>query len=192
MWSFIRSNAKRLALACLGLIAILATYVGFERITGNFHEVVPGVLYRSAQLSPSQFARFKQEDGIRSIINLRGANPGKGWYDDELREANALGIAHFDFPMKASRILTQEQAQQLIAMMRDAPKPLLLHCEGGADRTGLAASLYLAAIGRKGEEEAESQLSLRYGHLSIPYISHGYPMFQSWEKLENWLGFGRT
>jgi protein tyrosine/serine phosphatase len=192
MWSFVRPKIKGLALASLGLVAMLAISLGLERIAGNFHEVVPGVLYRSAQLSPAQFARHGREDGLRSVINLRGPNPGKAWYDDEVREANALGIAHFDFPMKANKVITQDQAARLIALMRDAPKPLLLHCEGGADRTGLAASLYLAAIGLVDEERAESQLSLRYGHLSIPYVSHGYPMFESWEKLETWLGFGRS
>ena len=79
---------------------------------------------------------------------------------------------------------------RLVALMRDAPKPLLIHCRAGADRSGLAASLYLAAIDGAGEERAEAQLSFRFGHIGIPWLSETYAMDETWEALETWLGFG--
>jgi protein tyrosine/serine phosphatase len=45
----------------------------------NFHAVVPGELYRSAQLSGSRLERHIQAEGIRTVINLRGPNPGSAW-----------------------------------------------------------------------------------------------------------------
>ena len=40
------------------LLAVLfaGSYVGYQLITGNFHTVVPGELYRSGQLGPARLA----------------------------------------------------------------------------------------------------------------------------------------
>lgn len=173
-----------------GLLAILiGGYYLYLLATDNFHAVVAGEVYRSSQPSASAIARFEGKYGIKTILNLRGENEKHGWYDSEVAQSNALGIKHIDFRMNSSTELTPDQAMQLIAIMRDAPKPLLIHCQAGADRTGLASALYLAAIARKSEKVAEGQLSLRYGH--IPYsFSHAFPMDITFEKMEPLLGFG--
>lgn len=167
---------------------VLALYVGMLRATGNFHEVIAGELYRSAQPTAEQVDDYIQEYGIRSVINLRGTHPGTDWYDAETTVARSHGVVHRDFPMRASRQLSQAEAEELIRIMRDSPKPLLIHCQAGADRTGLATALYLAAISGAGEQQAEGAISIRYGHISLP-ISAAWPMDQSWERLEPWLGF---
>jgi hypothetical protein len=35
------------------------------------------------------------------------------------------------------------------------------------------------------EDTAEHQLSIRFGHLGIPYLSAAYAMDKSWEKIED-------
>jgi hypothetical protein len=52
--------------------------------------------------------------------------------------------------------------------MSTLPKPMLIHCWGGADRTGLASALYLYGVKHQGSDQAAEQLSWRYGHL--PYL----------------------
>ena len=69
-------------------------------------------------------------------------------------------------------------------ILRDAPKPLLIHCRSGADRTGLASVIYQAVIKGMDEDRAESQLSLRFGHFSVPVLSQAWPMDQTWERIE--------
>jgi len=44
-------------------------------------------------------------------------------------------------------------------------KPVLMHCKSGADRTGLAAALYLMLYEDVPVEVARKELSLRYLHL---------------------------
>jgi protein tyrosine/serine phosphatase len=174
-------------LACLGL-ATIAGYAGIVVYHDNFSPVVAGQVYRSAQPNRASITRYVQQYGIRTIINLRGANPGEHWYDKEVAAARALGVRLINFRMSAKRELTQNQVQQLITLMAEAPKPLLIHCASGSDRTGLASALYLAAIAKHGEGAAEAQISVRFGHLSLPFIP-GYAMDRTWEKLEAWLGY---
>jgi hypothetical protein len=44
-------------------------------------------------------------------------------------------------------------------------EPALIHCKSGADRTGLAAGIWLLLQGRP-VQEALAQLSLRHGHVA--------------------------
>ncbi|WP_296071279.1 dual specificity protein phosphatase family protein [uncultured Agrobacterium sp.] len=165
---------------------VLATggYLYAIQLLGNFHEVVPGQFFRSNQPTTEQLTRYTEDYGIKTVINLRGANEGESWYRDELETSKKLGLNHIDFGMSASRELTMSQVNQLVAIMRDAPKPILIHCKSGADRTGLATALYLSRVARLGEEAAESQLSIRYGHVGIPYLSAAYAMDRTWENAE--------
>lgn len=184
--------AGRLVRGGLGagaVAAALVAYLGYLHLSGNFHQVVADEIYRSAQVSKDDIAAYRSGYGIRSILNLRGAAPGEAWYDEELAASTALGLTHVDFAMNASLELSAADARRLIAVMREMPKPLLVHCRHGSDRTGLAMSLYLAAISGADEETAEGQLSLWFGHFAVPMLSDAWPMDQSWERLEPGLGF---
>src|SRR5690242_19312392 len=163
---------RRLARVALGgtLMAVgaLAAWLGGLQLTGNIHEVEPGALYRSAQLGRGALSDVIRDYHIRSVINLRGINPEAPWYSGELAVIRALGVTHYDFPMSANDMVAPEMMARLAALLRDAPKPVLIHCQSGADRSGLAAALYEYAIAARPAEEAEAQLSLRYGH--VPYL----------------------
>jgi len=179
---------QRVAASVIGVSLVFGVFLGHLQLNGNFHPVVLGEVYRSAQPTPEALARYVKEQGIRSIINLRGNNAGASWYDAEAASARAHAIAHYDFRMSARQQLDRKRAQELIDLMNKAEKPVLIHCQGGADRSGLASALYLAAIAKAGEEAAERQISLRYGHISLP-MSAGYAMDETFEALEPWLGF---
>lgn len=181
------------ALNAIGGVILIAGlsvggYLGALQLTGNFHQVVAGQLYRSAQPTAEDIAYYAKTYGIRTIINLRGDNNGSSWYDAEIAQAKTLGITHVDFGMSAHRELTQPEAATLIAILERAEKPVLIHCKAGADRSGLASALYVAAVAKLGEAAAEEQISIRYGHISLP-VSAAYAMDRTFEALEPWLGF---
>lgn len=183
-----RNKILKVSAGLAALVLSLAAYIGIQIQTGNFHEVIKGEFYRSAQPKGRDIERYAREHGIKSIINLRGENANDTWYKEEVAGAQQAGIAHYDFRMKASRELTNEQALELIALMRDAPKPLLIHCKSGADRTGLAAAFYVAAIAKQSEWAAERQLWIHYGHLPF-YINEAFAMNRTFERMEPILGF---
>ncbi|WP_244499788.1 dual specificity protein phosphatase family protein [Tardiphaga robiniae] len=154
----------------VGIVSALAGgWAGYLRLSGNFHPIEEGVIYRSGQLSGLQFADRIEDNGIRSIINLRGDNTGQPWYDAEMKASRAAGVRHVDFPLSAGRELTDDQVRQLTAMLQDLPRPILVHCEAGADRSGVVSALYKLLVAKRPAEEAAGQLSFRYGH--FPWLA---------------------
>lgn len=166
----------------LVLVAIAAADAGMVLLTNNFHTVVAGSVYRSAQPSRTDLEKYHQQLGIRSVVNLRGINANARWYRDEVNTTKSLGIELINFAMSAKHRMSQARARELIQVLARAPKPMLIHCNGGADRTGLAASLYLAGVAKIPEEEAEGQLSILYGHFAL--ISSASAMDDSFEDIE--------
>ncbi|MEI2300000.1 dual specificity protein phosphatase family protein [Ensifer sp. MJa1] len=179
---------KRLAAVTAALGASLALYLVGLQWTGNFHTLVAGEVYRSAQPTPDAISAYSKAYGIRTILNLRGAKTDERWYRDEVAAAEKNGIRLINFPMSASAEIDRKETDALMAILRDAPKPLLIHCKAGADRTGLVSTIYLQQIAGVDEETAEWQLSPLYGHLALPYLSGTFAMDETWEALEKSFG----
>ena len=159
----------KVGVVAIGVIAgSVGSYWGLVQYNGNFHTVTEGTLYRSAQLSRRELQAAIRDHGIRSILNLRGAHPGQSWYDDEIAASKELDVAHYDYGLSARRVVTGKQIEEILEIVRAAPKPLLVHCKSGADRSGLVAALYRFADERRSADEADRQLSLVYGH--FPYL----------------------
>lgn len=158
-----RRVALVLAALLLGPPLSVAGWAGLLRLTGNVHEFEPGI-YRSGQLGAGRLSSFMAEHGIATVINLRGANPGRPWYDAEAEAVRRAGAAYLSVPLSANH---EPDAATLAALVRDlegAKAPLLIHCEAGADRSGLAAALYERLVLHRSPEVAAGQLSFRYGH----------------------------
>ncbi|MDO5604604.1 MAG: tyrosine-protein phosphatase [Paracoccus sp. (in: a-proteobacteria)] len=185
MWRWL----KRTAILVAAAVVVAMGWFGWLHASGNFHEISPGSAYRAAQMDGQALVRWQREHGIATVLNLRGANPGSDWYETERAVTDRLGITHIDFRMSAARELDSPEALRLIEIMRDAPKPLLIHCMGGADRTGLAAALYVAGIDGGSEAQAEWHLSPAFGHVGIPWLSRAWAMDRTWERMEPELGF---
>jgi protein tyrosine/serine phosphatase len=179
-----KKNLIRGGLAIVAGPLVFLAYFCVLQLMGNFHEVIPGQLYRSKQPTAQQISSYVRDHGIKTIINLRGENENSGWYKRETAVSETLGVTHIDFGMSARKQLTMERVAALVQIMRNAPKPILIHCQSGADRTGLAAAIYASRVAGLDESTAESQLSIRFGHLGIPYFSSAYAMDLTWEDIE--------
>jgi protein tyrosine/serine phosphatase len=90
--------------------------------------------------------------------------------------------------MSAKRELTEAQFIELVRILQNVEKPILVHCNSGADRSGLVSALYVAAVAKMGEDAAESHLSLWYGHIPVLFRA-SYAMDRTFENLEPVLGF---
>ncbi|RJQ47330.1 MAG: protein tyrosine phosphatase [Gaiellales bacterium] len=159
---------KVLAVALAGLLSAPSSCWLYQQGRGNFHEVSAGQVYRSRQLNKKEMAYFVRRYHIRSILNLRGANQGADWYQDELSVARRLAVRHYDHGISANHDIDSHVIEHILSLLRDAPKPILIHCNFGADRTGLIAAAYLYAMEGRTFKEARQQLSVFYGH--FPYL----------------------
>ena len=109
----------------------------------NFHWVVPGDAARAGQAHVGRLGPFLTRHGIRALVNLRGENPDIGWWRYETKVAKARHVAHIDVMLDSRKLPTREMLVRLFDAFDSAPRPFLLKCSGGQDRTSLAAALYV-------------------------------------------------
>ena len=139
---------------------IFVFWIIYFLIYGNFHQVDKD-LYRSAQLYSFNLSYYIRKYHIRSILNLRGGR-GKWFYKDEIDTSKEYNITHYDYYISDISIQSIKSMNKIIRILKKAPKPILIHCKAGADRTSLVSALYLDSI--KKDKNASKELSILYGH----------------------------
>src|SRR5262249_23024344 len=128
----------------------------------NFGRVAPGV-FRSAQPWRWVLRRRGRRYGIRTVLHLRGHNPPAPWYRRQRGVTGRFGVRQVDLPLDSAAPPAPAELRALIALLDGCERPLLLHCQSGIDRSGVAAVVcaLLAEGGTPGQ--ARGQLGLRYG-----------------------------
>jgi len=157
--------------------SIYACYVAEK---DNFHIVTKGEAYRSAQMNGDELKRCIDSYHIRSIINLRGKIEEK-WYAEETKVSAENEVKHYDLLLSAYREPTREEIRILTAIFKSAPHPILIHCQAGADRSGLVAAMWKVIVDKESKAEAGKQLSIWYGHLSLGPASAMDRFFEGWQ-----------
>src|SRR5262249_7093755 len=122
----------------------------------RLRDVVPGLVYRSGQLTAEGFADAVAQYGIRTIINLQDDFPDPdldmGFFDRRtVRESELcrkLCVRYvFIGPdlvwRKRVGIERPEAIDQFLAVMDDPDiYPVLIHCKAGLHRTGCMTAIY--------------------------------------------------
>jgi hypothetical protein len=134
----------------------------------NFHWVVPGEAARAMQDWAGGLGPFLKRRGIRAIINLRGRNEDLGWWKKETAIARAADIAHLDAMLDSRKLPTRAMLVRLIESFDAAPRPFMLKCSGGQDRTSFAAALYLIHRGGWSAMNAADAQFARFPYLHFP------------------------
>ncbi len=166
-------NKKNKTLISLAIFFVLIALLITARIIylneqGNFHVVTKNELYRSAQLDKDELTYYLNKYHIKSILNLRGKSPDAQWYKDEIKISKKFGVIHHDYGFSASHLLSIKRMKKIVAILKELPKPVLIHCKSGADRSGLVAALWLYKIEKYSFKKSFDQLSIIFGH--FPYL----------------------
>jgi len=157
-----------------------AIYALYESQEGNFHEITKGEAYRSAQLTGDELRQCIKDYHIKSILNLRGRMPDERWYKEELQVSEEAAVRHYDLTLSAYSELSVENARTLTELFKTAPRPILIHCQAGADRSGLVAAMWKVLVDKESKTEAGKQLSILYGHLPLGPPSAMDRFFDKW------------
>jgi protein tyrosine phosphatase (PTP) superfamily phosphohydrolase (DUF442 family) len=120
-------------------------------------------LYRSAQPDKTGMISAKMM-GIKSVVSLRES-------DSDPRLSRGTGLALKSVPMEAWDI----EGEELLAALRaihESPKPVLLHCRHGSDRTGLVVAAYRVVFQGWSKEDAKNEM-----------INGGYGFHKVWKNI---------
>ncbi len=158
-------------------------YVVWDQATHNFGEVQPDRIYRSGQMPASSLARTIRDHRIKTVLNLRGVNKD-AWYVAERATTLEAGATQVDIPMSSCIWMSRAQLRTLIATFDTAEYPILIHCQWGAERTGLASAFAELLRPDSTLEDARRQFSIGYLFLRV---NDGKIMAEHLDQYELWL-----
>ena len=162
-------RTARYAVAGMVLFAVAGVWLFRGPLfRGNFHTVIPNEVYRSAQLSTEALERRIRELNLRSVINLRTNEKTRSWFKGEQEVAEGHGV---DLHIIRLSVFMPPRGtfQQLVHLLDTARRPLLLHCERGVERSGIASAVAVLLSGGN-IPEARKQFGMTYGF--VPLICH--------------------
>jgi len=133
----------------------------------NFHRVTKD-LYRGAQPTKEGIGRLK-EMGIKTIVNLRSFHSDR----DE------IGNLEFDYEhikMQAWHPEDEDVIRFLKIVTDKDRTPVFVHCQHGADRTGLMCAIYRIAVCGWNKNEAIKEM-----------VEGGFGYHKIWKELVEYI-----
>jgi len=171
----------KFSVAAIALVFLFgAGYFLYIEEQGNFHVITAGEAYRSAILDKGKLDYYVRQYNIKSIVNLLGKKPREAWYKEEIEFCAEHNLKHYDVSLPVSKEPTKEDVQNLLEVFKNAPRPVLIHCKAGADRSGLAAAMWKVIVDKEPKSEAAKQLSIWYGHIPIGKTIAMDRFFEEW------------
>ncbi|MDR0845539.1 MAG: tyrosine-protein phosphatase [Tannerella sp.] len=132
----------------------------------NFHKVSDS-LYRSAQPEKENLRAY-EAFGICTIINLRGIHSDR-------KKVFETNLKLIEIPMHTWIAANDANIIRALQAIRDAKKPVLVHCMHGADRTGLIIAMY--RIVEQGWTKQEALTEMRDGGFGYHSIWKNIPAY---------------
>lgn len=148
----------------------------------NWYQI-DGDVYRSEQPNRKGFQEIR-DHGIKTVVNLRSMHS-----DDS--KAKGLGLVLVRVPMTAAGFEETDIVSALKAI-KEAPKPVLFHCQHGADRAGVVAAMYRVVF--QGWTKDEAIAELMEGGFGFHKQYRNIPEFirnADIDKIESLLGFSK-
>lgn len=140
---------------CLFLLCSSRKNDNLSRLPDNFHQV-DSVFFRSGQPLGKEYSAIKQR-GICTIINLRKSKMSQ--------KSQQEGLNYIHIPLETDEV-TAEDILSVLLSIRDAPKPILIHCRRGSDRTGCMVAAYRIVFNGWDKQRALTEmLDPKYAYL---------------------------
>ena len=145
--------------------ALWAEQVPGTHVT-NLYRLEPDLL-RSAQPDAAGFADL-QKLGVKTILDLRAGHA-------DGKDAGKAALKLLNVPMTAWSLRDDRVLEALRILTDQANRPLLVHCQKGADRTGAILALYRVVVQGWTKDEAIREMNQGgYHHSSLFRNLDGY------------------
>lgn len=116
----------------------------------NLHQVSP-MLYRGAQPTKTGYAELK-ELGVRTVVNLRT-------FHADAAACRKHNLAYRHISMQAWEAEEEEVLKFLRVATDPGQGPVFVHCQHGADRTGMMVAIYRMVVQGWTREEAIREMT---------------------------------
>lgn len=161
----------------------------------NFYVVQEGACYRSKTVSPDALRKYIADFKIKTILNLR--EQSGVWFEKENALVDQMAsVVLRSITLNGRALPSQADAATMLELFENkAVHPILIHCQAGADRTGLGAALWKltqqnASLGEalaeqvasKGHFEWRFPLMKKFTHIIHRIKSNGC---QTWQEAIN-------
>jgi len=133
----------------------------------NFHKVSEG-LYRGAQPSGAGMENLAKM-GIKTIVNLRD-------FHSDREEMGTLTLEYENIETEADDPKDEQVIRFLQIVGNKERGPFFVHCQHGADRTGMMCAAYRIAVQGWSKEEAIKEMT-----------RGGYGFHRWWNDLEDYV-----
>ncbi len=109
-------------------------------------------IYRSEQPSKKGFKEL-EASGVKTIINLRRLRN-----DNKKARNTNLKLEHIPL---ATKKITEDDIIEVMQLIQNAKKPLLVHCWHGSDRTGVMIAAYRIVFENWTKKDAIDEFKLK-------------------------------
>ena len=165
-------------IVALFLAVLLGTGGGIYYQQHRFRHFVvhePGMVYRSAWLSPGALSQLIDTYQIRSVVNL--CNPDEmtpQMWEDERRAVAGAGATLHAVPLSESIEINPDAWAAHFRIMSDPNNyPMLVHCQHGVTRTGMFLTAYDVFMRHMTAEESLA-LQPTFGHAHANVHLHSF------------------
>lgn len=125
----------------------------------NLHKITDS-LYRSAQPTEEGMKNLEKM-GIKTIINLRAFHSDKN-------KLKGTGLLNNELSVKTWHIEDEDVIKVLKIIGKKENAPFLIHCQHGADRTGVMSAMYRIVVqGWSKDEAIKEMVEGGYGFHSV-------------------------
>ena len=178
----LRVKNRSLAIAALAAVASFAAFSTAAQIapmgaraTSMAIQGVPnagnvnGTLYRGAQPHDSSYADL-QKLGMGIVVDLRGES---GEVSAEKKAVESLGMKFVNLPWSGAGLPSRDELLTFFTLLRDNPdQKIFLHCQYGADRTGVMIALYRIAVDHWTPDQAIAEMKdFHYHSFMLPHLA---------------------
>lgn len=119
----------------------------------NLQKVAKGV-YRSGKPEEDTIDHII-DLGIKTVISLKTNKIENHWEKEYLEDH---GVKYFNLPMLLVPEIDQHKIIKAFNYLINAPRPILVHCTRGSDRTGVAVATYRILYEQWNAEDAIKEM----------------------------------